>query len=434
MMILTMTQYLSYPTAIKMAEIPNGFTPPLISLCNHRHISSLVLQRLINIINYKDNVDDSGYPCRTDLNGTSTTPEVQYSYHVLEVLRAWRDYAERDAEKSDKEYYASIIKYVISRETIFTQLSQETLKQITTPMEEFIISCRNGDSDCNLSEYLTDFYHSFFYKCYTYDPLEGKSLKEPVLEGIDNGITFVFLSGTGMIQNSMEVPGFDNSLKHTGGTDGVRIVLHSNGIAPDPLNHGVDIPTGASVVLGIKSHEVQRLQKPYGNCTAENYEEAAFAGLIANKTVRKDNLKGNQIEFSKMNMMYNAGECKKFCHQKYNLMKCGCLEVSLPSPVSFGNEIPLCSSLKFEEDLKITDCCMDNIVNKRCLDTIEKIVSDIICLRKVTINDRQCQCPSSCDEIHYETSYSISTWPAKGPQLNFAYNALAGKTIVPYFK
>ena len=75
MMILNMTQYFSYPTAISMAEIPNGFTPPLISFCNHGHISSLVLQWLVNIINYKDNVNANEYPCFTDLNGTNTTSD-----------------------------------------------------------------------------------------------------------------------------------------------------------------------------------------------------------------------------------------------------------------------------------------------------------------------------------------------------------------------
>ena len=83
MMILNMTQYFSYPTAINMAEIPNGFTLPLVSFCNDRHISSLVLQRLINIINYKDNVNASEYPCLTDLNGTNTTSEVQYLHLIV---------------------------------------------------------------------------------------------------------------------------------------------------------------------------------------------------------------------------------------------------------------------------------------------------------------------------------------------------------------
>ena len=134
----------------------------MISFCNHRHISSDVLQRLINIINYKDEVDDTGYPCLSDLNGTDRTPEVQFFYYALEVLKMWRDYVEYDGDPSLQKYYAKVIKYVTSRETFYTQLTEETLKQITMPTEEFIVSCQNGDSECNLIDYLTEFYHSYF--------------------------------------------------------------------------------------------------------------------------------------------------------------------------------------------------------------------------------------------------------------------------------
>ena len=68
-----------------------------------------------------------------------------------------------------------------------------------------------------------------------------------------------------MITAEYLIPGFDNSVQHTGGTDGVRLVIHPHNTQPDPLNEGVDVPIGASAVLGITSEEFKRMKHPHGN-------------------------------------------------------------------------------------------------------------------------------------------------------------------------
>ena len=233
-----------------------------------------------------------------------------------------------------------------------------------------------------------------------------------------------------MIQRPIEISGFDNSLKHTGGTDRVRVVLHLRGTTPDPLNQGVDIPTGSSVVLGITSQEIERLQKPYGNCTSHNYEEMTLLVLLTkNKSLNKVTSK-EKMDFSKWK--YSTSACKGFCYQKHNWMNCGCLDATLPTPLVYRNKTLFCSSLDFGGDLKISDCCMENIKDKRCFDTIHRVVSKKMCLTNVMAKDKHSPCPPPCHELHYDTSYSVSTWLAKGPQLVYAYHAIVEEITSPY--
>ena len=46
----------------------------------------------------------------------------------------------------------------------------------------------------------------------------------------------------------------------------------------------------------------------------------------------------------------------------------------------------------------------------------------------------ECACPPACNETQYQTSYSMSSWPAKGPELNFAYEAIVKDTVMPFLQ
>ena len=81
--------------------------------------------------------------------------------------------------------------------------------------------------------------------------------------GIRNGHTFLLMPGSKMIQAGSSgsgatgevytIPGFDNTMEPTAGTDGIRINIHEPGTTPNPSLEGFDIPPGVSATIG-ESH------------------------------------------------------------------------------------------------------------------------------------------------------------------------------------
>ena len=77
-----------------------------------------------------------------------------------------------------------------------------------------------------------------------FDIMKGHEMDEATAEGIKNGITFVFLAGSGMLINdeqsqedeghAINIPGFDNTFEPSAGSDGVRINIHEPGAVPNP--------------------------------------------------------------------------------------------------------------------------------------------------------------------------------------------------------
>ena len=412
---LNVLQYFSYSTTIDTQEEPNGFVPPYITFCNHRHVSMSIIQDLINIVE-RQKVGDSEKLCLVD-NGSSS-PEVQYFYHVLEVLHVWM----YDSNVSDRNVLSS-------RENIFTQLSEKTIDEITPSLDELVISCKSRDKFCNF-DYFTSFVHSFFFKCYVYDPLEGRTPEDGVAQGINFGQTFVFLSGSEMISDgTAPIPGFDNFMRQTGGTDGVRLVIHARGTVPDPLNEGVDIPTGASVVLGISSQETHRLEQPYGNCSRLDVESIQMLKYMNNNTEILD-------DWNKP-VKYKSSQCRSSCQQRHSWEHCGCLDINLLAPVWPWNNNKFCRYMDFSKHNvnDIEQCCQIGLNDTACGNIMEDVIKDIDCIQEITGNISKwtddCDCRPPCEETQYSFSYSLSTWPAKGPMVNYAYEEVVRDILIP---
>ena len=411
---LNVLQYFSYSTAIDTQEEPHGFMPPYISFCNHRHLSMSIVQDLIDIIK-QEKEEDSEKLCVVD--NIRSSPAVQYFYRVLEIFHDWN----YNSNLSDRNVLSS-------RENVFTQLTEEVINQITPSLEELVISCKSGVTDCNF-DYFTSFAHSFFFKCYIYDPLEGREVEDGMAEGINFGQTFVFLSGSEMIsEGSGPIPGFDNFMKQTGGTDGVRLVIHARGTVPDPLNEGVDIPTGASVVLGISSQETHRLEQPYGNCSRLDVESLQMLKYMTNNTEFLDDWNRP--------VKYKSSHCRSSCQQRHTWEHCGCLDINLQSPVWPWNNNKFCRFTDFlkHDVIDIRQCC-DIAVNAiACSNVMEDVVRDIHCIQEITGNISEwsddCDCRLPCDETHYSFSYSMSTWPGKGPMASYAYEEIVRGIVI----
>ena len=105
--------------------------------------------------------------------------------------------------------------------------------------------------------------HSMLFK-YLNDTVDGL--------GIRNGHTFLFMPGSRMIQAEssgdgqaeevVTIPGFDNTMEPTAGTDGLRINIHEPGTTPNPSLEGFDIPPGVSATIGKIHHSISYQGQP----------------------------------------------------------------------------------------------------------------------------------------------------------------------------
>ena len=429
---LYVKQFFEYSTSVKTEEVPNGFTAPLITVCNHGHISVVVLQEMVELI------DDGQLENEQSVTGfNDSDADVLEFFNAVQYLKRLETYFNyiyscnnsvcQKIISTISKYPSLLRKFSVTREAVFSQLKKQTLDKIGERLHEFFMSCFNGISECNLN-YTKVTSDPFYYKCYTYDPQEGKNPHEAIREGVDNGITFVFLSGSKMI-NPYFIPGFDNSLKQTGGTDGIRLVIHPPETKANPLNQGVDISIGTSVVLGIAEQDTVRLEKPYGICTSKDVE---FSQLLDSLT-DNDTEKRETLERWNNTFIYDTDTCKMFCRQKQTWSKCACLDPKLPSPLdSFGNQ-HLCHYVI--DDLK--SACYGTNVSRDCLKSYEKFANDAVCLsqvRKTCDWYEKCKCPPACRQTQYQTSYSVSAWPAEGPELSYAYDRIVLQKAIPYFK
>ena len=424
MLTLNTQQYLSYPSAINIVEDSSGFVPPLISFCSHRHISGLVVQKLINI--YKE----ESFECKIDLDHQDIEPEIDILFRVIEILNEWINKMELVYDEEDANNTA--LKEFMSREFVFSQLSPTIIDKITPKFKEFIIACANDKRPCNLDVFLTEFYDPFFYKCYTYDPKESGQ-DGSILAGMKHGVTFVLMGGSGLVAETQEkLPGFTSNIKGTGGTDGVTFILHPQGTIPDPRVAGIDVPTGASVVLGITSKDIARLEPPYGNCGQlfDHVRLPSEAKLDYSEKYERDVASGKAIK-------YRTSQCKQDCHQNQNVIYCDCVDVSLMQPKAVWINKGLCQFLNFSGgDVNLFDCCSKMASDKDCQSVMMDVFDKMKCMKSVRKSHpkwhKECECPPACNETQYQTSYSLSSWPARGPELNFAYEQIVKKTVMPF--
>ncbi len=421
---LNILQFYSYQTTMNLEEVPNGFVPPYVSFCNHRHLSLAALQKFINLLHENQTTVEAL---------AAVDAELRQFVQVQTLLDHWSTHVEEN-------------EYLLARETLFVQLSLATINRIGVMSEDFVISCRKGAKKCNLTKSsFIDYSHPFFFKCYIYDPLEGAPLNSSVHEGIKDGHTFVFLSGSSMLHEDAyhHIPGFSNTLRQTGGTDGVRVLVHPRGALPDPLNEGVDAPTGTSVVLGITSKEIKRMKLPYGNCTSTFTECGKLVKVYSkgNKTF-EENFRwlddwGNPLK-------YSTTECKEICQQRHTMERCGCQDLRLPAGLWPWNHNATCLFLDFyRRNMDLNSCYVhlqdEKSVNlnltEGCKHVIDDLLADAACVARLTKTssewDTDCDCPPACDETQYEVSYSLSRWPASGPQLYFAYKDIVQDTVIP---
>ena len=169
--------------------------------------------------------------------------------------------------------------------------------------------------------------------------MKEQSMVEIFTQGIENGITFIFMTGSNLIASKFDkwmVPGFRNTFHTSSGSDGMRLIIHSPDLGPMPNLDGIDIAPGMGTTIGITSREETRLPHPYSQCSTHNIE-----GELLMKSVETA-LGYKPTEFSGIVLSkYNAATCRGTCFLRYIWEECGCLFLSENLP--FLNSSLLCA-------------------------------------------------------------------------------------------
>ena len=311
-----------------------------------------------------------------------------------------------------------------------------------------VVFCKHGNVKCS-KKYMRNFFAINHLSCFTYDPKEGHAVIESNVQGIKNGITFIFLTGSKLMaskfrtENLWLIPGFRNTFHVSSGGDGMQMIIHSRNTAPYPELDGIDIAPGMATLIGVTSEENNRLEDPYGDCNTFDIEEDLLTKSLEAK-LDYTPTKGDGI----LESAYSTAQCRSSCLQRYFWEECGCLMMSEKLP--FFNSSLLCGHINSEilanpEKYGIDGCFkLENVLNEECKSMLGKLFADLKCVRGVLeMQDNipeedeknfDCNCPVPCTSKEYKTTVSTSRWPSAGPELDAAYQSIVMEIVIPYLQ
>jgi len=105
------------------------------------------------------------------------------------------------------------------------------------------------------------------------EPCDESSEKDLpwLMPGLDNGLSMVVLTGSGMLHRikgkvGFVPPGLYDAGGATAGSDGVRVIIHPSDVMPIPLAEGFDVPPGFTASLSVRPRRNKRIGPPHGDC------------------------------------------------------------------------------------------------------------------------------------------------------------------------
>ena len=357
-------KYYSYGKEVDIEIVQRHIPFPAISICNLRSMDAKVLNKINRL--FIDKPDAHYHYTHTNDSAIREYMKVFAKYGLL-YKKHWHK-------------YHSIFEEVLSSAFFAANIDKSVIGDMGVQLDDFIVTCRLGGTQCNRSDVLFQFFHPRFYNCFTYN-----SSAKGIPIGIENGWSSVVFTGSAIVDKNTKprfVPGTHDTASPISGSDGVHVVIHAPKVDPYPLTQGYDVPSITSVSFGIKASMTERLGFPYGNC------------IDADDT-------------------YNLVTCQKRCMQNAIVAECKCTDILLPDHDSM--HVPWCLS---DNDVS-TDCAKN--ATRECLDALFAVYDRLKCAESVrsrlaanTSSMANCGCYPPCKEINYEVTYSLSKWPAPG--------------------
>ena len=322
----------------------------------------------------------------------------------------------------------------------------DRLKQLQYFSDETTINCQKRKVKCNES-YFTPFLSVSHTGCKTYDLLEGSDVDESRIQGVNNGVTFIFMTGSkisamGYDNNqTWNIPGFQNTFEASSGSEGIRMIIHHPKTSLWPEHEGIDVSPGFSTIIGIDAKENIRLKPPYSDCTEHNNEIEKLLHSITSRLGYSPSRKDGLEESS-----YTTLECRSSCLQRQIWENCDCLLLGEYLP--FFNSSFLCghmakaTNILYNPEAYAKEHCFDlqNMTDLECTNFLSKLFSDLSCVQRVLtrtnseIIGSNCDCPTPCRSMEYSLTIGTSSWPSPGPELDAAYTSIVRGIVIPDFR
>ena len=395
---ILLQRYYSYPKKVNVEIIQRPVQFPAVSVCNSDPLDILVADWLSGyIMEVNKTIND------TQLEADLTEITDQYGEFYSKASLFFYIYAKMKPNAKLNE--DSIILDILSRLGMMANMGVRLSSLAGIKAKDFIVSCRFMDDTCNVTEAFEQIFDPYFFNCYTFKPEAILPSRATRLQGVEYGLSLLMFTGSsgqmvlGPEYENLMVPGMQESDVALASGKGARVVVHSPYTRPHPTAEGFDVPPAFSVEIGVKARENVRIRHPHGNCTDEA---------------------GNNSRYH-----YTLIQCQNECIQKRIMKVCGCIDNRIPEPEDTEG-LSNCFQLPVFPEM----CYMEP--GPDCINVIEKWISKVECRKQVyenmTIRDPQamesCQCYPPCNDIVYDTLYSLSTLPENTDEHSAFYSVI----------
>ena len=286
--------------------------------------------------------------------------------------------------------YKEMLFEVYSRLGLAANIGTDLASDAGIQLEELIITLKYMSKFYNVSTSMDKIFDPYYFNCFTFKSSNVVTANANRLQGVEYGLSLLLFTGTAgqmttMSSEEILVPGMEEADISLASGRSARVVVHAPGTPPHFTAAGYDIPPGFSVTVGVKARENVRISQPHGNCTATS----------DNSTYK-----------------YTLTYCQINCLQNAIMKNCGCVDNKISIPEDTQG-LPYCLQLPEVPDM----CFLD--FGEECKQLLRKWSSSIKCRGDVyanmTVHDPAsidaCMCHPPCNDIEYDTMYSLSTIP-----------------------
>ena len=255
-------------------------------------------------------------------------------------------------------------------------------KNLTDPylfgqkINELIIGCKFGFSDCNLNEDFEHYYDFNYGNCYRFNSgknMIGKIVEQKRANALYGSLDIQFW--VGQAQNNYNMFSINNGL----------IIFISNQSINSQLSNGIGVSAGYSTQVSVEKLTINKMPKPYSNCVANLNQIDSYESLTFKKLVEQD----TSLQ------TYNYMNCYLVCLQRHVGDLCGCQLDSLT--VIYYNKMKICYS---NESLREKE-------NKCFAKSLTLFLNDSKPFLDI------CDCPIECDYNIYKYSTSLNEYPTR---------------------
>ncbi len=195
---------------------------PIVTVCSHRHINVMALVELAQTMSENNSTQNKKRPIVTNYDRAMIYSSGLFSNlkklnNILNGLDKNRHVNLTSEELDTVSNWIQVRDELIKRPLISTLLPFGAIRELSNKLLELVVFCQKAGTECNFTQkHIGFFNHAEFNLCFKFDIFKGSDdIDEATSQGIRNGHTFIFLSGTGMIPEESDelltIPGIFNN-------------------------------------------------------------------------------------------------------------------------------------------------------------------------------------------------------------------------------